>query len=103
MRSGRGLADTVHLVPDRRTVLVAPAWPYANGPRHIGHVVGFAVPGDVIARFERLRGSKVLMASGTDEHGTPITYEADRLGIDPKTFVDQNSAVIVDDLVRLGM
>jgi len=66
-------------------------------------VVGFAVPGDVIARFERLRGSKVLMASGTDEHGTPITYEADRLGSDPKTFVDQNSAVIVDDLVRLGM
>src|SRR6059058_6179862 len=103
MRSGRGLADTVHQVPDRRTVLIAPAWPYANGPRHIGHVVGFAVPGDVIARFERLRGSKVLMASGTDEHGTPITYEADRLGIDPRTFVDQNSAVIVDDLVRLGM
>jgi len=66
-------------------------------------VVGFAVPGDVLARFWRLRGSKVLMASGTDEHGTPITYEADKLGIDPKTFVDQNSAVIVDDLVRMGM
>ena len=66
-------------------------------------MVGFAVPGDVIARFERLRGSRVLMASGTDEHGTPITYEADKKGIDPKTFVDENNAVIVDDLVRLGM
>ena len=66
--------------PTKRTVLVAPAWPYANGPRHVGHVAGFAVPADVLARFERLRGSRVLMASGTDEHGTPITYEADKKG-----------------------
>ncbi len=88
---------------ERKTVLIAPAWPYANGPRHIGHVVGFAVPADVLARFERLRGSRVLMASGTDEHGTPITYEADKKGIDPKEFVDQNNTLIVDDLVRLGM
>jgi methionyl-tRNA synthetase len=88
---------------ETRTVLIAPAWPYANGPRHIGHVVGFAVPADVLARFERLRGSRVLMASGTDEHGTPITYEADRQAIAPREFVDRNNAVIVDDLVRLGM
>jgi methionyl-tRNA synthetase len=86
-----------------RTVLVAPAWPYANGPRHIGHVAGFAVPADVLARFERLRGSRVLMASGTDEHGTPITYEADKKGIAPRRFVDENNAVIVEDLRRLGM
>src|SRR5256885_16820359 len=90
-------------VAETRTVLVAPAWPYANGPRHIGHVVGFAVPADVLARFERLRGSRVLMASGTDEHGTPITYEADKEGIPPREFVDRNNASIVDDLVRLGM
>jgi methionyl-tRNA synthetase len=66
-------------------------------------VVGFAVPADVLARFERLRGSRVLMASGTDEHGTPITYEADKQGIPPREFVDRNSALIVEDLVRLGM
>ena len=66
-------------------------------------MVGFAVPGDVLARYWRLRGAHVLMASGTDEHGTPITYEADKKGIDPKEFVDQNSALIVDDLARLGM
>jgi len=66
-------------------------------------VVGFAVPADVLARFERLRGSRVLMASGTDEHGTPITYEADKEGIPPREFVDRNNASIVDDLVRLGM
>ena len=66
-------------------------------------MAGFAVPADVLARFERLRGSRVLMASGTDEHGTPITYEADRKGIAPQAFVDQNSAIIVEDLRRLGM
>ena len=84
-------------------MLVAPAWPYANGPRHVGHVAGMAVPADVLARFERLRGSRVLMASGTDEHGTPITYEADKKGIAPREFVDRNSALIVEDLRRLGM
>jgi methionyl-tRNA synthetase len=89
--------------PDVRTVLIAPAWPYANGPRHIGHVAGFAVPADVLARFERLRGSRVLMASGTDEHGTPITYEADKAGIPPREFADRNNALIVEDLRRLGM
>jgi len=89
--------------PGKRTVLVAPAWPYANGPRHVGHVAGFAVPADVLARFERLRGSRVLMASGTDEHGTPITYEADKKGVPPREFVDENNAVIVEDLRRLGM
>jgi len=66
-------------------------------------VAGFAVPADVLARFERLRGSRVLMASGTDEHGTPITYEADKAGVPPREFVDRNSALIVDDLRRLGM
>jgi len=66
-------------------------------------VAGFAVPADVLARFERLRGSRVLMASGTDEHGTPITYEADKQGIAPREFVDRNNALIVEDLRRLGM
>jgi methionyl-tRNA synthetase len=66
-------------------------------------VAGFAVPADVLARFERLRGSRVLMASGTDEHGTPITYESDKQGVAPREFVDRNNAVIVEDLRRLGM
>ncbi|HSP09687.1 MAG TPA: methionine--tRNA ligase [Candidatus Dormibacteraeota bacterium] len=91
------------MAPEPRTILIAPAWPYANGPRHIGHVAGFAVPADVLARFERLRGSRVLMASGTDEHGTPITYEADKEGVPPREFADRNNALIVEDLRRLGM
>src|SRR6266571_3306660 len=58
-------------------VLTAVAWPYANGPRHIGHVAGFGVPSDVFSRYQRLAGNRVLMVSGTDEHGTPITVQAD--------------------------
>ena len=53
-------------------VLSAVAWPYTNGPRHIGHVAGFGVPSDVFSRFMRMAGHDVLMVSGTDEHGTPI-------------------------------
>ena len=52
-------------------VLSAVAWPYANGPRHIGHVAGFGVPSDVFSRYMRMAGHDVLMVSGTDEHGTP--------------------------------
>ena len=59
-------------------VLTAVAWPYANGPRHIGHVAGFGVPSDVFSRYQRMAGNKVLMVSGTDEHGTPIHVQADK-------------------------
>jgi methionyl-tRNA synthetase len=90
-------------VPSPDRILVSVAWPYANGPRHIGHVAGFGVPSDVFARYHRLRGSNVLMVSGTDEHGTPITYGADELGISPSEFADRNNAIIVEDLRRLGL
>ena len=63
-----------------RKILVAPAWPYAAGHRHLGHVAGFGVPSDVFARYHRLRGNDVLMVSGTDEHGTPVMVAADREG-----------------------
>ena len=84
-------------------ILVAVAWPYANGPRHIGHVAGFGVPSDIFARYHRLRGNDVLMVSGTDEHGTPIMVAADREGVSPRELADRNSAVIRDDLRRLGL
>jgi len=64
-----------------RHILAAPAWPYANGPRHIGHVSGFALPCDMFSRYQRMAGNKVLMVSGTDEHGTPITVQADKEGV----------------------
>src|SRR5215813_13994826 len=58
-----------------RKILVAPAWPYAAGHRHLGHVAGFGVPSDVFARYHRLRGNDVLMVSGTYEHGAIVERE----------------------------
>jgi methionyl-tRNA synthetase len=91
-------------VTDRQErILVAVAWPYANGPRHIGHVAGFGVPSDIFARYHRMKGNDVLMVSGTDEHGTPIMVAAEREGVSPGELVDRNSAIIRDDLRRLGL
>jgi methionyl-tRNA synthetase len=85
------------------TVLSAVAWPYANGPRHIGHVAGFGVPSDVFSRYMRMAGNDVLMVSGTDEHGTPILVEADKEGVSARELADRNNRVIVEDLVALGL
>src|ERR1044072_477311 len=84
-------------------VLSAVAWPYANGPRHIGHVAGFGVPSDVCSRYMRMAGHDVLMGSGTDEHGTPILVTADAAGVSAKDLADKNNTVIVQDLVDLGL
>ncbi len=84
-------------------VLSAVAWPYANGPRHIGHVAGFGVPSDVFSRYMRMTGHDVLMVSGTDEHGTPILVTADQQGVSAKDLADKNNAVIVNDLADLGL
>src|SRR6201988_1057904 len=84
-------------------VLSAVAWPYANGPRHIGHVAGFGVPGDVYARYQRMAGHNVLMVSGTDEHGTPILVQADKEGVSPRELADRYNRVIAEDLQQLGL
>jgi len=84
-------------------ILVAVAWPYASGPRHIGHVAGFGVPSDIFARYHRLRGNRVLMVSGTDEHGTPIMVAADRESISPRELADRFNGVIREDLRNLGL
>jgi methionyl-tRNA synthetase len=89
--------------PKQESILVAPAWPYAAGPRHIGHVVGFGVPSDVFARYHRLRGNRVLMVSGTDEHGTPVMVAADREGASPRETADKYNALIREDLRDLGL
>ena len=84
-------------------ILSAVAWPYANGPRHIGHVAGFGVPSDVFSRYMRMAGHDVLMVSGTDEHGTPILVAADSEGVSARDLADKNNTVIVNDLVDLGL
>ncbi len=84
-------------------VLTAVAWPYANGPRHIGHVSGFGVPSDVFSRYMRMAGNDVLMVSGTDEHGTPILVQAENEGARPQDLADRYNRVIVEDLAALGL
>jgi methionyl-tRNA synthetase len=86
-----------------RHILAAPAWPYANGPRHIGHVSGFGLPCDMFSRYQRMAGNRVLMVSGTDEHGTPITVQADNEGTTPREVADRYNRVIAEDLVGLCM
>jgi methionyl-tRNA synthetase len=86
-----------------RPVLTAVAWPYANGPRHIGHVAGFGVPSDVFSRYQRMAGNRVLMVSGTDEHGTPIQVQADREGVSARELADRYNRVIAEDLRGLGL
>ncbi len=84
-------------------VLSAVAWPYANGPRHIGHVAGFGVPSDVFSRYMRMAGHEVLMVSGTDEHGTPILVTADKEGKTARELADDSNRVILEDLQGLGL
>jgi methionyl-tRNA synthetase len=84
-------------------VLSAVAWPYANGPRHIGHVAGFGVPSDVFSRYQRMAGNDVLMVSGSDEHGTPILIAADEAGVTPQELADTNHRLICEDFVALGL
>ena len=73
-------------------VLVCVAWPYARSGTHVGQVVGSVLPGDIFARYHRLAGHEVLMVSGSDAHGTPITVDAEREGIAPGEFVARHHA-----------
>jgi methionyl-tRNA synthetase len=60
-------------------ILIAIAWPYANAEIHVGNITGSHLPGDIVARYHRLKGNRVLVVSGTDSHGTPVTMSADKL------------------------
>src|ERR1700759_2311647 len=86
-----------------RTILSAPAWPYANGPRHIGHVSGFGLPCDMFSRYQRMAGNRGLMVSGTDGHRTPIQGEAAAEGVTARELAARYNRVNVNDLTGLGM
>jgi methionyl-tRNA synthetase len=90
-------------MPESRHILTAVAWPYASGPRHIGHVAGFGVPSDVFSRYHRMAGNRVLMVSGTDEHGTPILVAADQEDMSPRELADKYNRLIAEDLRSLGL
>jgi methionyl-tRNA synthetase len=86
-----------------KRILVAVAWPYASGPRHLGHLAGAYLPADIFARYHRLADDDVLMVSGSDAHGTPITVRADNEGVEPQVIVDRYHAEFLDNWDRLGI
>jgi methionyl-tRNA synthetase len=84
-------------------VLIGVAWPYASGPRHLGHLAGAYLPADVAARHHRLAGDRVLLVSGSDQHGTPITVAAERAGLSPKALADREHERIAATFARIGI
>ncbi|MCI4336250.1 MAG: methionine--tRNA ligase [Thermoplasmata archaeon] len=83
-------------------IFIGVAWPYANGPFHIGHLAGAYLPGDIFARFHRLRGSEVLMVSGSDMHGTPILVRAEKEGASPESIARRYDEINRGAFERLG-
>ncbi len=83
-------------------IFIGVAWPYANGPFHIGHLAGAYLPGDIFARFHRLRGDEVLMVSGSDMHGTPTLVRAEKEGTTPAVIAERYHAVNKEAFEKLG-
>ncbi len=79
------------------------AWPYAAGSRHLGHLAGAYLPSDIFARYHRIAGNRVLMVSGSDVHGTPITVLADQENVTPQAIVDRYHAEFLTDWEKLGI
>ena len=90
------------MIEESEYVLICVAWPYANGPLHLGHVAGCYLPPDIHARYERAIGNRVLMVSGSDEHGTPITVTAEQEGVGPQDIVDKFHSINTQALLNLG-
>ena len=84
-------------------ILIGVAWPYANGPLHLGHIAGSYLPADIFARFHRLRGNEVLMVSGSDAHGTPVTLRAEEDGVTPGEAAARYTTSFLDCWERFGV
>ena len=84
-------------------IFIGVAWPYANGPLHLGHIAGAYLPADIFARYHRLRGNTVLMVSGSDQHGAPITIRAEQEGTTPQEVAARYHQQFVDCWKRLGI
>ena len=84
-------------------IFIGVAWPYANSSLHLGHVAGTFLPADIFARYHRMKGNDVLMVSGSDQHGTPVTVTAEEAGKSPKEIVESQQPEFLDCLSRLGI
>jgi len=84
-------------------IFIGVAWPYANGPLHLGHIAGAYLPADIFARYHRTRGNEVLMVSGSDQHGTPITLRAEKEGNPPQEVAGRYHQQFLDSWQKLGI
>ncbi len=84
-------------------IFIGVAWPYANGPLHLGHVAGAYLPADIFARYHRAKGNEVLMVSGSDQHGTPITIKAEQEGKQPSEIATRYHQKFLDSWQKLGI
>ena len=84
-------------------IFIGVAWPYANGSLHLGQIAGAYLPADIFARYHRLKGNDVLMVSGSDQHGTPITVRAEKEGRPPKEIADRFHEEFLDSWRKLGI
>ncbi|MGX9720542.1 methionine--tRNA ligase [Stenotrophomonas acidaminiphila] len=85
-----------------RTALVTNALPYANGPLHLGHLVGY-IQADIWVRARRLMGGKVWYVCADDTHGTPIMLAAEKAGVSPETFIANIQASHERDFAAFGV
>ena len=88
---------------DKDKIFIGVAWPYANGSLHLGHVAGCYLPADIFARYNRMKGRDVLMVSGSDEHGTPITITAENEKTTPQAIVDRYNKEHTENMKQLGI
>jgi len=86
-----------------KKIFIGVAWPYADGPLHLGHIAGAYLPADIFARYHRITGNEVLMVSGSDQHGTPITIKAEQEGKEPGQIAAQYHQQFLDSWQRLGI
>ena len=86
-----------------RPIHVSVAWPYANGDLHVGHLAGSYLPADIFARYHRLAGNDVLMVSGSDSHGTPISVEADARGISARSLFEHYHSRFLKTQRQIGI
>jgi len=84
-------------------IFIGVAWPYANGSLHLGQIAGAYLPADIFARYHRSKGNEVLMVSGADQHGTPITIKAEQEGKHPGEIADKYQKEFLDSWQQLGI
>ncbi|MEK6222644.1 MAG: methionine--tRNA ligase, partial [Chloroflexota bacterium] len=89
--------------PKPENILVAAAWPYSSAEIHVGNLTGSYLPADIFARYHRLKGNRVLMVSGSDAHGTPITVKSDAEGVTPEEIYQQYHAGFLELFQKLGL